>query len=86
MKKENQVIAIKRADGKVFKVGDKVTYKNAGRSIVKGKVSRRKDRICGFERHDKGWYILYFPQYHTGKIEKKDAWRMCQIESAIHIK
>lgn len=84
-KKENQVIAIKRADGKIFKVGDKVTYKNAGRSLVKGKVSRRKDRISGFEKHENGWYVLYMPQYCTGKIEKKDPWRMCDISSAIKL-
>ena len=83
---EHLVFAIKRADGKIFKVGDKFTYKgNTAKLIVNGKVSKRKMKICGFEQHDKGWYVLYYPQYHNGVIEKENGWRACDISSAIVI-
>lgn len=80
----DSVFAIKRKDGKVFKVGDKFTYKNnTGKAIVNGKVSKRKIKICGFEKHDEGWYVLYFPEYSNGVIEKENGWRACDIKSAI---
>lgn len=86
MKKENQVLAIKRKDGVIFTVGDKFTYKNEGATIVRGKRSRRRMRVSGFEKHDMGWYVLYMPQYGDGKIEKENAWRACDLERAILIK
>lgn len=84
MSKED-VLAIKRTDGKVFRVGDKFTYKNAGRPIVNNKISNRKMKICGFEQHEKGWYVLYLPQYSNGVIEKTNPWRACDLNSAIKI-
>jgi len=84
MTKQNQVFAIKRVDGKIFKVGDKFNWKgNYGMLMVKGGKSTKKMRISGFEQHDKGWYVLYMPTYSNGVVEKNNAWRACQIESAI---
>ncbi len=79
------IFAVKREDKKVFTIGDKFTYKNCGRPIVNGRKSSRKMKICGFEKHEKGWYVLYFPQYSNGKIETKDPWRACDLKSAILI-
>ncbi len=85
-KEEHLVFSIKRKDGVLFKIGDKFTYKNnTGKLIVNGKVSKRKMKICGFEKHDTGWYVLYFPQYSNGVIEKVNPWRACDIKSAILI-
>jgi hypothetical protein len=83
---EDKIYSIKRADGKMFTVGDKFTYPHAGTTIVKGKPKKSKDRIFGFEKHDKGWYVLYMPVYSDGKKEKVRPWRACNLKSAIKLK
>jgi hypothetical protein len=81
------IFAVKRSDGKVFSIGDKFTYKGEGTPIVLGKPSRKRMRISGFEANEKGsYYVLYFPTYSNGKVEKKEPWRACDLESAILIK
>jgi hypothetical protein len=86
-----KIHSIKRADGKVFSVGDKFTTPTGrfARSIVLGKLSRRKNKICGFEvdKEDSSKiYVLYMPQYSNGVIEKKNPWRACVLDEAIHLK
>lgn len=83
---DKSIFALKRKDGKVFKIGDKFHYGGTSKTIVKGKISRRKMRICGFEKHERGWYVLYFPQYNNGVIEKINPWRACDLNRAILIK
>lgn len=92
--RDSTIHAVKNSKGKVFTIGDKFTTASELKSktiiCVKGKemVSKRKMTIVGFEAHDKGWYVLYMPQYYKdGKIEKdiKKAWRHCDLESAIKI-
>ncbi len=85
MKKEDKVYSLKRADGKIFSIGDKFTYPNEGVTLVKGKPRKTKMRISGFEKHDKGWYVLYMPTYSNGVKEKVNAWRACDLKSAILI-
>lgn len=85
MKDETKVFALKRKDGKVFKIGDKFTYKNQGKFIVNDKPSKAKTKICGFEKHEKGWYVLFMPLYSNGKKEKVNPWRACDLKSAILI-
>ena len=86
MTKQDIILSIKRKDGKIFKVGDKFHYGDKNTVwIVKGRKSTRKMRIAGFEKHDKGWYVLYFPQYANGKIEKVKPWRACDLKDAVII-
>lgn len=96
MKDRDQTIyAVKNSKGEVFTIGDEFTtavdIRCPGKTVYfkngKRMVSKRKTRISGFEIHDKGWYVLYFPQYSDGRIEKdpKKAWRYCDLESAIKI-
>ena len=81
------IFSVRREDGKVFSVGDKFTWEgNTGKTIVNDRVSRRKMKICGFEKHEKGWYVLYFQQYSNGVIEKVNPWRACDLKYAIIIK
>lgn len=79
---------IKRTDGEVFSIGDEFTTAHEGTSIVNGKPSNRKMRICGFEinKEHRAIYVLFMPQYSNGKIETKNPWRACRINEAIHIK
>lgn len=78
---ETRVHAMKRKDGKIVTVGDEVKLNYSSYAIVRGKRSRRKNRVCGFEKHSKGYYILYFPQYSNGSIEKKNPWRIADLDS-----
>lgn len=86
---DTSIYALKNSKGKVFTIGDKFTFKGSkGKPIVNGKISKRKDRIIGFEKYNDGWYVLYLPQYSNGRIENdiQNACRMCDLESAIIIK
>lgn len=87
--RDSTIHALKNSKGKVFTIGDAFTFKgSSGKTLVNGRISNRKNRISGFEAHDKGWYILHLPQYSNGRIEKDPAkaWRMCDLENAILIK